>query len=64
MNTFIFVLAIITNSGELSLHSEQVAACPDKQTFVTQMEAMKEKGEFKDWNATCITVPAVKGQDV
>lgn len=56
MNTFVFVLALITNSGELDLSSVTVKACPDKTAFSSFMEAEKTKGEFKDWNATCISL--------
>jgi hypothetical protein len=64
MKTILFVLAIITPTGELQMDTQEVKACPDKGAFFAAMEAMKEKGEIIDWNANCIEVPLTPGQGV
>jgi hypothetical protein len=64
MNIFIFILAVITSSGELSLITTQVDQCPEKEAFVAEMEALKEKGEIIEWDANCVSLPAAKGQSI
>ena len=64
MNVFIFVLAIITSSGDLTLITNQVTQCPEKDAFVAEMEELKSKGEIKEWDANCVMLPAANGQEV
>lgn len=57
MSMFILILAIVTTSGELQMHTEKVKACPDEVAFVETLQKMKADGEIKDWNAQCLTIP-------
>jgi hypothetical protein len=64
MNVFIFFLALITNTGELQIATKVVDACPDKETFVAQMEELKSTGKIKEWDANCVAVPTAPGQSI
>ena len=62
MKAFLFVIAIISNEGELQMKAIEVEACPAKEEFVASMEQMKNSGQLKEWNAICYELP--KGQGV
>ena len=51
---FIFVLTILTNEGSLSMRAFDVESCPDKQEFVQEMDKLKDKGDFINWQGLCI----------
>ena len=54
MKVAILILAIVTNQGELQLHSKELSACPDKTVFVETLDKKKKEGEFIEWNALCL----------
>lgn len=54
MKVAIFILAIVTNEGELQLHSKELSVCPDKVVVTETLEKKKEAGEFIEWNAICL----------
>lgn len=62
LKAFLFVVAIVTNDGELQMRSLNVEACPEQGAFSAAMDNLKAKGEMKEWNAMCIKLPA-QGQD-
>jgi len=53
MIKFIFILAIITPSGEVKVDSSVVKKCPEKTLFTAQMEDKRINQEIIDWNARC-----------
>lgn len=55
MKTFILVIALLTNGGELKMDATIVPSCDGKKEFVEMMEARVKAGDIKDWNAVCIT---------
>jgi hypothetical protein len=57
MNTFLMVIAIITNQGTLDMRVYQLAECPDEKEFVQEMEKLKDSGAFIDWKAQCTLGP-------
>jgi len=57
-STFILIIALIMPNGELSLASDQVEACPAKETLAAYMEDLKSTGQIKEWDANCVEVPA------
>ena len=54
MKVAIFILAILTNEGELQLHSKELSVCPDKVVVTETLDKKKEAGEFIEWNAICL----------
>ena len=54
MKVAIFILAIVTNEGELQLHSKELSVCPDKVVVTETLDKKKEAGEFIEWNAICL----------
>ena len=62
LKAFLFVVAIVSNDGELQMRAINVEACPEKGAFSASMDNLKAKGEMKEWNAMCIKLP-VTGQD-
>jgi len=54
MKVAIFILAILTNEGELQLHSKELPECPDKLVVTETLDKKKEAGEFIEWNAICL----------
>lgn len=54
MKVAILILAILTNEGELQLHSKELPACPDKAALVETLDKKKAEGEFIEWNALCL----------
>lgn len=54
MKIAILILAIVTNEGELQLHSKELSVCPDKAALVETLDKKKEAGEFIEWNALCL----------
>ena len=54
MKVAIFILAIVTNQGELQLHSKELSVCPDKVVVTETLDKKKEAGEFIEWNAICL----------
>lgn len=54
LTKFIFILAIITNNGDLDMKAFDVDQCPDKTTFRAEMEKLKQGGEFINWEAICV----------
>ena len=54
MKVAIFILAIVTNEGELQLHSKELQVCPDKAALVETLDKKKKEGEFIEWNALCL----------
>lgn len=51
---FVFVIALVTNSGEMEMKGYYVNECPDNATFTASMEERRTQGEFKDWHALCV----------
>ena len=51
---FIFVIALVTNAGQMEMQGYYVKECPDTTQFSTQMEDRRTHGEFKDWHAICV----------
>lgn len=54
MKVAILILAILSNEGELQLHSKELAACPEKEALTETLDKKKEAGEFIEWNALCL----------
>jgi hypothetical protein len=54
MKVAIFILAILTNEGELQLHSKELPECPDKLVVTETLDKKKESGEIIEWNAICL----------
>ena len=54
MKVAIFILAIVTNQGELQLHSKELPVCPDKVVVTETLDKKKEAGEFIEWNTICL----------
>ena len=54
MKVAIFILAIVTNEGELQLHSKELSVCPDKVVVTETLDKKKKEGEFIEWNALCL----------
>lgn len=54
MKVAILILAIVTNQGELQLHSKELSVCPEKAAFTETLDKKKEAGEFIEWNALCL----------
>ena len=54
MRVAIFILAILTNEGELQLHSKELSKCPDKLVVTETLDKKKEAGEIIEWNAICL----------
>lgn len=54
MKVAIFILAILTNEGELQLHSKELSVCPDKLVVTETLDKKKESGEIIEWNAICL----------
>jgi hypothetical protein len=54
MKVAIFILAILTNEGELQLHSKELSVCPDKLVVTETLDKKKEAGEIIEWNAICL----------
>jgi hypothetical protein len=53
MKAFLFIIAIISNEGELQMKAKEMDYCPDQAGFSTVMEKMKSDGKFIQWNAIC-----------
>lgn len=54
MKVAILILAIVTNEGELQLHSTELSVCPEKDALTETLDKKKEAGEFIEWNALCL----------
>jgi len=54
MKVAIFILAILTNEGELQLHSKELPECPEKAAITETLDKKKEAGEIIEWNAICL----------
>ena len=54
LSKYLFIMAIITNEGDLNMKSFDVDQCPDKPTFASEMNKMKQNGDFINWEALCI----------
>lgn len=54
MKVAILILAILSNEGELQLHSKELSACPDKAALTETLDKKKKEGEFIEWNALCL----------
>ena len=66
MKAAIFIIAIITNQGELQMKAEYLQDCPDKQVVTETLDKLKSEGQFIDWNALCLhpqTDAKVEGND-
>lgn len=54
MKSFIMIVAIMTNQGDLQMRSFDVEVCPEVDPFHKAMEDLRKKGEFIEWGAMCI----------
>lgn len=63
IKAFIFIVAIVTNEGELQMRGIEVEACPEKESFQANMDEMQKQGKLKEWNAICYELPK-QGQDL
>ena len=54
MKVAILILAILSNEGELQMHSKELSVCPDKAALTETLDKKKEAGEFIEWNAICL----------
>ena len=59
---FVFVIALVTNSGQMEMQGYYMDKCPDKEQFSATMNERLTKGEFKDWHALCVEQKP-QGQD-
>lgn len=63
VKTFLFILAIVTNEGEIKMRAVQLEACPEQNAFSENMSELRKRGEFIAWNAICYQLPT-SGQGV
>ena len=63
LSKFIFIIAIITGQGDVDISTYDVEVCPDVKAFYQVMEELRKKGEFINWNASCIE-RGVKGESI
>ena len=54
IKTFIFVLSILTNDGQLQMKALPVDKCPDVAGFSQAMDKLVAEKQFVLWNAICI----------
>jgi len=54
LTKFIFIMAVITNEGNLNMKAFDVQECPDVELFGQEMQKLKNNGDFIGWNAICI----------
>lgn len=53
MIVFVFILAIITPSGEVKVDSSILNECPEKTLFTAQMEDKRIHKQILNWQARC-----------
>lgn len=51
---FIFVIAIVTNAGEIQMKALPMNECPDTEAFQKTMDKYIADKQFLGWNAICI----------
>jgi hypothetical protein len=54
LTKFTFIMAVITNEGNLNMKAFDVPECPDVELFSQEMNKLKSNGDFIGWNAICI----------
>ena len=50
----IFVIALLSNGGELQMKAVELDKCPDASSFTETMDKYKTEKLLKEWNAICI----------
>lgn len=51
---YVFLVIVILPSGETSVRSSPVDACPNIQLVHEGYESLVESGDIKQWDAQCI----------
>lgn len=55
MKTFVLLIAIVTNTGEVKLENSVVDECPDDNgILVAGLETQRIHGEIVSWGAACL----------
>lgn len=54
LKSFIMIVSILTNDGDLQMRAFDVEVCPEVTPFHQSMEDLRKKGEFIQWSAICL----------
>ena len=54
LKSFIMIVSIMTNEGDLQMRAFDVEVCPEVDSFHKSMEDLRKKGEFIEWAAICL----------